>query len=122
MFPLKWENVLALSLGGNYAINLDIYYSNMLLAFLLLMFVRKLSCHLLAAGPWVPVKFSFWLPIPVGETLTSIDNDWLNFSLLLSFDSFLRRCVSLALEYVAPNRNVVTDMLEPTKPENPRFG
>ena len=59
---------------------------------------------LLAAGPWVPVKFSFWPPIPVGETLTSIDNDWLNFSLLLSFDSFLRRCVSLALEYVAPTQ------------------
>lgn len=95
MFPLKWENVLALSLGGNYAINLDIYHSNVLLAFLLLMFVGKLSCDLLAAGPWVPVKFSFWPPIPVGETLTSIDNDWLNFSLLLSFDSFLRRCVSL---------------------------
>lgn len=59
--------LLSLSLGGNYAINLDIYYSNVLLAFLLLMFVRELIYHLLATGPEATVKFSFWVPMPIEE-------------------------------------------------------
>lgn len=59
--------LLSLSRGGNCAINLDIYYSDVLLAFLLLMFVRELIYDLLATGPEATVKFSFWLPMLVEE-------------------------------------------------------
>ena len=59
---------MSLSLScGNYAVNLGIYYSNGLLAFLLLMFVRELIHDFLATGPEATVKFSFWLPMPIKE-------------------------------------------------------
>lgn len=59
--------------GGNYAVNLDMDPSNVLFAFLIVLFlfsanvIKELIYNLLEIGPEAIAKFSFWLPTPLEE-------------------------------------------------------